>query len=107
MNVENGIAKFVELVNERYKSVYCARFPHLIECDAHMAVGGGRKYAKVFNYEYGKKRSIFAFVCKETGNIYKPAGYNAPAKGMRGNVMNEDGGMSAVNADGANIIYFR
>ena len=46
----------------------------------------GPKYIKIHEYERGQKRSIHAFVDKQTGDLYKPAGVNAPAKGARGNV---------------------
>ena len=48
----------------------------------------GRNYIKVWSYlrENGEKvrgRSCFMFVEKETGAVYKPASYKAPAKGIR------------------------
>ena len=48
----------------------------------------GRKYIKVWSYlvsdgERLRGRSCFMFVDKETGAVYKPASYKAPAKGIR------------------------
>ena len=48
----------------------------------------GRKYIKVWSYlisdgERLRGRSCFMFVEKETGSVYKPASYKAPAKGIR------------------------
>ena len=48
----------------------------------------GRKYIKVWSYLIGdgerrNGRSCYMFVEKETGNVYKPASYKAPAKGIR------------------------
>jgi hypothetical protein len=44
---------------------------------------GGRKYHKiVMEYENGQ-RSVHAFVDKKTGEVYKPASFKAPAKGVR------------------------
>ena len=48
----------------------------------------GRKYIKVWSYlisdgERLRGRSCFMFVEKETGAVYKPASYKAPAKGIR------------------------
>ena len=48
----------------------------------------GRKYIKVWSYlvsdsERLNGRSCYMFVDKETGNVYKPASYKAPAKGIR------------------------
>ena len=52
----------------------------------------GRKYIKVWSYlisecfalnERVNGRSCFMFVDKNTGEVYKPASYKAPAKGVR------------------------
>ena len=48
----------------------------------------GRKYIKVWSYlknvdERLNGRSCFMFVDKKTGEVYKPASYKAPAKGVR------------------------
>ena len=48
----------------------------------------GRKYIKVWSYLIGdgerlNGRSCYMFVEKETGAVYKPASYKAPAKGIR------------------------
>ena len=39
----------------------------------------GRKYHKILD----RKGSVHAFVNKETGELYKPASWNAPAKRVR------------------------
>ena len=48
----------------------------------------GRKYIKVWSYlmsegERLRGRSCYMFVDKNTGEVYKPASYKAPAKGVR------------------------
>ena len=48
----------------------------------------GRKYIKVWSYlmSQGERlcgRSCYMFVDKNTGAVYKPASYKAPAKGIR------------------------
>ena len=52
----------------------------------------GRKYYKIMQHEaidYGnpnsdyREASVHAFVDKKTGEVYKPASYNAPAKYVR------------------------
>ena len=56
----------------------------------------GRKYWKIFSYEYDdrleeyKQGSINAFVNKQTGEVFKPASYNKPAKHVRYNLLDED-----------------
>ena len=53
----------------------------------------GRKYWKIFSYEYDdraeeyKQGSINCFVDRETGDVYKPASYNKPAKHVRYNLL--------------------
>lgn len=50
----------------------------------------GRKYIRLVTTNLkGENGSVFCFIDQE-GNIYKPAGYKAPAKGIRGNVMDVD-----------------
>ena len=51
----------------------------------------GRKYFKITSHEYDtfqdrneyKEGSVNCFVNKNTGEVYKPASYNAPAKHVR------------------------
>ena len=48
----------------------------------------GRKYIKVWSYLVGDEgringRSCWMFVDKNSGEVYKPASYKAPAKGVR------------------------
>ena len=60
-------------------------------------VYSGRKYYKIVSQEYDTFRdrneyrdgSVNAFVDKKTGDVYKPAGYNKPAKHVRYNLLNE------------------
>lgn len=48
----------------------------------------GKKFAKI-NIISWKQKSVHCFVEIATGNIYKAATFRAPAKGVRGNIMNE------------------
>ena len=56
----------------------------------------GRKYWKIFSYEYDdrleeyKQGSINAFINKQTGEVFKPASYNKPAKHVRYNLLDEN-----------------
>lgn len=57
---------------------------------------GGRKYHKVVHGykddldESPSHVSVHAFVDKDTGDIYKPASWRGPAKGVRHNLKNLD-----------------
>ena len=47
-----------------------------------------KRYIKVYRYDIydgqlREGRSVFMFIDKETGAVYKPASYKAPAKGIR------------------------
>ena len=72
----------------------------------------GGKYFKVFRHEMNEKgveqgqRSLVCFINKETGDIYKPASFAAPAKHSRGNANSPSFGMEAVDSSG-HIIYLR
>jgi len=46
---------------------------------------GGRKFIKLLSVN-GSSRSVYCFIDKATGDIFKPASYNARAKGVRGNI---------------------
>ncbi len=54
-------------------------------------IKNGRKYYKIMQHEYDTYRdineyresSVHAFVDKKTGEVYKPASYNSPAKHVR------------------------
>lgn len=47
----------------------------------------GKKFIKITRSSFGQT-SVHCFVDQLTGNIYKAAGWNAPAKGVRGNINN-------------------
>ena len=57
----------------------------------------GRKYLKIINQQYDdmgayathqyRDGSVHAFIDRETGDVYKPAGYNKPAKHVRYNLL--------------------
>jgi len=53
----------------------------------HFIVKEGKKYLKILQARKGSNEgSVFAFIDKETGDVYKPASHSKPAKGIRANV---------------------
>lgn len=70
----------------------------------------GPKFFKVYKAENqsGKQfqRNIVCFIDKTTGDIFKPASFNAPAKHARGNVLSPQNGMEAITSEGY-VIYLR
>jgi len=50
----------------------------------------GKKYVKVVSISGGGSRSVFCFVEKENGNIWRAASWKAPARNfVRGNVYDQ------------------
>lgn len=66
---------FVELLNAKFEVVHGRNY----------GVVGGNKFDKITvqNAESGKAESVHAFIEKETGHVYKAAGWAQPAKGVR------------------------
>ena len=60
----------------------------------------GRKYIKIT-----PDGSVFAFVDKKTGDIFKPASWQAPAKGVRGNLFSDKEGMEALNFTSNGLVF--
>lgn len=94
-NINEALNKFMNTVQEfltnEYKDSYCKKIITFKE---------GKKYIKVI--ENGG--SVYCFIDKVTGDIYKPAGWNAPAKHARGNILRDDF-MNCVTKYG--IVYLR
>ena len=75
----------IEQVNDRFKvnAIESGRnFYHILTYEV------AKKYIKVFTstvYDGVQRdgRSVFMFIDKETGAVYKPASFKAPAKGIR------------------------
>lgn len=86
--IKNWINLATEAVEENTKKAFPA-------CEANhktLLVSHGRKYIKLIianAYNQKNTQSVYAFLDQE-GNIYKPASFNAPAKGIRGNVSSID-----------------
>ena len=75
----------IEVLNNQWK-VDALESGHSVYTQLEYEVG--RKYIKVWSYlvNSGERlygRSCFMFVDKNTGEVYKPASYKAPAKGVR------------------------
>jgi len=83
---KQAIADYVEKLNKAEKEHF-EKQGYTLEPSVFDAVPG-KRWVKITTTTYGGKgsRSVFAFVDPTTGDIYKPAGWNAPAKGVRGNV---------------------
>ncbi len=75
----------IEVLNNEWK-VNAIESCHSVYTQLEYEVG--RKYIKVWSYLVGDEgrirgRSCWMFVDKNSGEVYKPASYKAPAKGIR------------------------
>lgn len=71
----------------------------------------GKRFAKLAQYETrdGERTGqtfVHSFVEIETGAIFKPASWKAPAKHSRGNIHSDDHGRHAISAQG-HVHYLR
>ena len=85
-NVAKGVGEYIKIGADKIKT-----HPSFRDMFKKMGKGylqtTGPKYIKIWDTERGQKRSIAAFIDKVSGDVLKPAGVNAPAKGARGNVL--------------------
>ncbi len=73
-----------EMLNEHYKS----KLPNLNVPSIKVYPGG--KYYKVAKKDNSHNESVWFFVSKEDGNIWKAASWKAPAKNFpRGNILSD------------------
>ena len=75
----------VEVLNNQWKvdALESSRSVH-----TQLEIEEGRKYIKVWSYlvvgdERRRGRSVWMFIDKNSGECYKPASVNGPAKGVR------------------------
>lgn len=62
----------------------------------------GTKFVKIV-----REGSVVAFIEKATGNIFKPASWQAPAKGIRGNIFSEKNGDEALQYDMCGLVFVK
>lgn len=99
MNISNFLNSLQFRLNE------CKERNKLTYFDSYkVSATEGKKFFKVYKHEVRKEqtpnRTIVAFVDKITGDILKPASFNAPAKHARGNVSSLAHGMEAISNQG-------
>ena len=86
MNIRKNLDKFIDYLNNSMKKPDNYWYNYTTR---------GSKYYKVV-MNYINHESVYCFVDKRNGDIYKSAGWRAPAKGIRGSVLITD---SYSNAD--------
>ena len=83
MNFDKSLENFLSVVTDNTNEYYKTNYSNLTP-PVYVNLGG-RKYNKIVS-ESENSESVYCFVEKSTGLIYKPAGYRAPAKGARGSI---------------------
>ena len=90
MDITNQIENvFLPKVNELVETRYTDGFPK--NCKDVITVSYGKKYARLVATQKGNKwGSAFGFIDLSNGDILKAAGWEAPAKGVRGNIFRDN-----------------
>lgn len=81
------------LVPERLEIINSKRFVKVVAIDQVKNSDG-----TIVDKAYGRR--VYAFLDKLTGDVLKPAGWDAPAKNARGNLFDEHNGLKHVNQYG-------
>ena len=114
-NIEEYAQTLCETLEENFKQDSIASYKRMAMTDSDYAtkrleeiengtanlykfvVQKGRKYLKIINQQYDdmgayatyqyRDGSVHAFIDRETGDVYKPASWNKPAKHVRYNLL--------------------
>ena len=82
--IQTLIESLVEVLNDLWKvdDIENNREPY-----QYLTVENGRKYAKLivnfYKSQRVEQRSVYCFIDRESGAVYKPASWKSPAKGVR------------------------
>lgn len=100
---EAALATFLSKLAEREVAYVRANYKNLTP--SVFTTAAGRRFVKVIKGDAkGGQRSVFCFVEKATGNIYKPAGWKQPTLNhVRGNIYADDC-LKGTNVHGTNYV---
>lgn len=108
MNFEQALQVYLNNIRAVYMSYMQKNFQKSIELGLieEFSYTIGKRYAKIIRKRPSDRYGVaHSFVDMTTGDIFKPAGANAPAKGIRGNIYAE-GGLTALD-ETSGIRYLR
>ena len=86
--VETAAWQYIDIMNEVSTNHQMKLFPTLPHLRDQFEIHEGRKYIKVISRS-GDNRRVHSFIDKKTGDLYKAASWNAPAKGARYNILTD------------------
>jgi sulfatase maturation enzyme AslB (radical SAM superfamily) len=100
----NELITWVESFAEKYVAEELSKTHNKEFCDYRLrsskhTITKGKKYFKV-----SSDGSVRFFVDQD-GNIYKPASWAAPAKGIRGNLFSDNKGHEAFHYGGCGLVF--
>lgn len=72
--------------------------------EAQVETSRGRRYVRVYTNHKERGKSAHSFIDRANGDVLMAASWKAPAKHARGNIYNEDSGLSGVSWAGANYL---
>lgn len=85
-----GVNAWLEIAKQAVEKNSAAKWPTCEPNWQTLSWTQGKKYIRVtVSHPSGQAGSAFCFIDQD-GNIYKPASYNVPAKGVRGTIHNVD-----------------
>lgn len=84
---EAALFNFLTLAQSRMEEAQSRAGVHNTDT---LDVNYGYKYAKVVRITSAGHRYVHSFVDMGTGDIFKPASFKTPAKGVRGNIFKAD-----------------
>ncbi len=86
--IEDRIDGLISKLIRSFEKAYPKRYGHMT-----FELNKGTKYYKIIQVTNSiglvTGKTVHAFVCRQTGAIYKPAGYRAPAKHVRYNLLDD------------------
>lgn len=103
LEIDRRIAAFVagaqEIINDHFAANYSTLTPTKLTAER-----GPERYTRIVATRDGRsggaERSVWAFIDQATGDVLQPAGWKEPAGGARGNVFDEDAGLTGVTPYG-------
>jgi len=86
-NIQLAIESYVKKLQEYSDKEFKENYPNSWEMGMapKFEFTIGKKWYKILKTDPSSK-AVFCFIDPATGDIYKPAGFNTPAKGKRGNI---------------------
>lgn len=104
-----SLNEWVSSVKTMISNAYNSHMDRGYSWRVDLEIQSGSRFDKIVKStacgDSSESRSVYAFIEKKTGDIYKPASWKAPAKHVRGNIYAQDKGLTCAGPYG--IAYLR